>query len=251
MAVDFVLAVVGAQRMAGKFLLPLMPFAAIAVARGVVNIPWPRARFAGAVAVGLLGLHHWIAASFLFPTAFDAPGVQFQGSTAGMHLASLANHHSFYLDWAKSGGADPRVDFKIGETLDRVDALGLVPGSTVVVLAEHVFASASSYQLESGRRRRQRMFWNPPGMRNRERPAWLDEHVKALTEASAVIVRSNPAHDGVSKEYVALFDALNDGEKFDFAPVGAPLTLGDGSFLAFYRCRPSRDPAVARLAAAR
>jgi hypothetical protein len=226
-----------------------MPFVAILVVRAVVQVPWPRPRVATALAVALLGLHHWIGCTFTFDTSFQSPGVTFQGSTPGMHVASLVNHRSFYLDWAKSGGADATLDYKVPETLDRVVDMRLLPGSSIAYFGEHVFISASSFQLENERRGLHFGFWNPPGLRTSDRPGWLEEHERALTQASAVILRSNRPEDGVSTAYTELFHSLNDGVKFDFAPMGEPLTLGDGSVLFFYRCRPRKDPAVTRLGA--
>ena len=236
-AVDFFAALAGSQRMAGKFLLPIMPAVAILVVRCVAAIPLPRARALAGAAVGLLGIHHLVACTFLFSVDPNTPSNNIQGSPPGAHIASLANHNDFYLDWSKQGGGNALVDYKIGETIDRLESFATTRDGAVGMWGEHVFFDGGPLQLEALRRRDGIHFWNPPGMRVAMQPGWLDEMQTALANCSVVLHRETG--DATSKAYGELLRSLNDGIHFKFVKQEEPVALGDGSKVWIY-CRPPR-----------
>jgi hypothetical protein len=230
------IAAASGQRMAGKFLLPVMPGVALLIVRAVVSVPRPALRTGFGFAVAALALHHVVACTFLFANDPAELPFPFQlGASAG-DLRILAYHRSFYLDWSKLAGGiavvdSKAVDYKIPESFERIAALSLPPDSRVAVLAEHVFFSSAPLQVEALRRGSGLLFMNAPDLAGAGDPAWKSRVRDSLAGSGAALLRTIPG----GTPFDAAFRDANNSLDPPFTQLGDPIPLGDGSQVYAFR----------------
>jgi dolichyl-phosphate-mannose-protein mannosyltransferase len=229
-AIDFAIAAAGAQRMGGKFLLAVMPIVAILIARSVTSLP--RWRFAAALAVFGLALHHAIACTFLFSVDPKIPPTDIQRVLPGTQIHRLWNHEDFYLAWVAQTGADPNADYRIPATVDRLEKVPGITAGPVVVLGQHPFFDAGPLQVEALRRRDGLQFWNAASWKSPNSSKALES--AASTFNRCVVALHCDSGDPVSNAFGEFLRNANEQARLGFRRLEEPILLGDGSKVWIY-----------------
>jgi hypothetical protein len=234
-AIDYVLLLLGAQQEGARYFQPLMPVAALAVARAVAGVASSPMRGAAAAAVAALAAHQVVRLTILLP---PGPAHNPYGTLgSGLPFYSRSTYHTRLLTGVYIG-EDPNVDVKIPGVVEALAGLGLRDGATVVLFqVKHPFYHPNAISFEMARRG---FHWNltsgsDPHLTPRE--VIVREAAILLRRADAAVLRSGGPDEAGVRDYGAWILTALPPEASPPRDRCVPLTLGDGSTVRFLATR--------------
>jgi 4-amino-4-deoxy-L-arabinose transferase-like glycosyltransferase len=227
--IDFGILLFAAQNVGARYFIPLMPIVALWIVRAVASIQWRAIRLGFGAAIGALAAHHVVALTFTFavppPTSLDGFGDKY-----------LWAHWSEFMAFA---GAleleDTRADFKLDETIARIETMSIPDPVRIFVLSEHFFVHVNAYRYHAVKRRLPCLVNSAPSAGMLKDPAIAAEMYENISESDVLIAHSTRFEPEGAASFLKRLPELNRLTDRQFVLEGEPILLGDGSHISICR----------------